>query len=392
MRTRRWLTRFEQVDRAHGFTEELLEGCVPSWSLTRKFREESPETSRLEEHVKYTHGMFFGRKLEDKIVQALDWRHRRTRQDLARHKEVGMPVRRVLVTGSSGLVGQALCCFLESGGHEVRRLVRRQPDSASGEFAWDPARGEIDLAAFEGVHAVVNLAGASLVEKRWTPERMELLQSSRVASTKLVAESMTRVGTSAALLNASATGYYGDRPEGEVCESDAPGTGFLARTCVAWERAADPAREAGVRVASLRIGVVVARAGGVVGKLRTPVLLGVAGPVGSGRQGMSWIALDDLLGVVLHAIENERYEGPINVVAPQAIDNRGFIRMMGRVLSRPTIAPLPAFVARALFGKMGEEALLQGSFAAPRRLEELGFRHDFPDLESALRFELGRLA
>ena len=224
-----------------------------------------------------------------------------------------MPVRRVLVTGSSGLVGQALCCFLESGGHEVRRLVRRQPDSASGEFAWDPARGEIDLAAFEGVHAVVNLAGASLVEKRWTPERMELLQSSRVASTKLVAESMTRVGTSAALLNASATGYYGDRPEGEVCESDAPGTGFLARTCVAWERAADPAREAGVRVACLRIGVVVARAGGVVGKLRTPVLLGVAGPVGSGRQGMSWIALDDLLGVVLHAIESDRYEGPINV-------------------------------------------------------------------------------
>lgn len=389
-RARRWATRMERVNPVSGFSEVLVEGPLSEWSLERRFREESPATSRLEEHVSFSHGIMGGRRLEERFLQVLNWRHRRTRQDLARQREVPMALGRMLLTGASGLVGKALCSFLEAGGHEVRRLVRREGDASRGEFHWDPVRGVIDVSAFEGVDSVVHLAGAGIADRRWTSARMELIRASRIDSTRLIAETIAGLSHAPSLVCASAAGFYGNRPDGTVDERDEAGSGFLAETCSAWEGAAQPAREAGSRVVHLRIGVVVAGAGGAVAKMRGPVLAGIAGPLGHGRQGMSWIALDDLLGVVLHASADDRYSGAINVVAPQRTDNRTFIRTLGKVLSRPTLAPMPAFVARMLFGRLAEEALLTGAFVQPRRLAELGFRFDFADLEEALRFELGR--
>lgn len=386
---RRWRTCFEAVDPETGFREVLREGCLRSWTLERRFRAEGEGSSRCEEHLAYS-GTLGRPGLESRFINALDWRHIRMRNDLARHGAGSSRPLRVLISGASGMVGCALATFLASGGHEVRRLVRRAARPGSGEFSWDPARGEIDHAAFEGVDAVVNLSGAGIADARWTSQRMQLLHDSRVDSTRLLAETLVATGCRAVMINASATGYYGDRPAGVVQDDDAPGQGFLPETCIAWEGAAESAREAGLRVVSLRIGVVIAFGGGILGKLRRPVLLGMAGPIGSGRQGMSWIAIDDLLGIVLQAIDDDRFTGPINAVAPEPVDNRRFMRTMGRVLRRPTVAVLPSFMARAIFGKMGEEALLQGAFVHPERLGQLGFGFDFPDLESALRFELGR--
>lgn len=392
---RRWRSRVEDLS-DEGFTDVQDVGPFASWRREHRFLAQNAQIGRLEDHVAFERAgpwpirSLAERMTERALTRRIPWEHQRVRNELRRHQEAGDTIRTVLVTGSSGMVGRALCAFLASGGHEVRRLVRRGPDASAGEFAWDPAKGEIDLAALEGVDAVVNLAGAGIADKRWTPGRMELIRTSRVDSTALVADAIVKSKAACVLVNASATGYYVDRPEGELDETAQPGTSFLGRTCVAWESAAEAAREAGVRVASIRIGVVVAAAGGAVAQLRRPVLMGIGGPVGNGRQGMPWVALDDLLAMILHAIVDERYEGPINAVAPKCPDNRGFMRAMGRVLRRPTVAPLPAFVARALFGKMGEEALLMGAFVVPRRLQELGFRHDFPELEAALRFELGR--
>lgn len=393
----RWVTSFDEIDASSGFTERMVEGPLPAWALRRHFRTESTDSSRLEEEVRYKAkgrmpwAALGTRRLEATLLRLLDWRHQRARNDLARHQEVHSSPRCVLVTGSSGLVGTQLCAFLKAGGHTVRRFVRRTPVSELGEFQWDPSAGTFDERAFDGVDAVVHLAGAGIADKRWSEERKRIIVSSRVDSTRLLASHLATLSTPPALVCASAVGFYGNRPEGFVTEQDSAGSNFLADTCVAWEGAADPARDAGIRVSHLRIGVVVAAAGGAVAKLRLPVTAGVAGPLGTGRQGMSWIALDDVLGVVLHAIVDERYAGPINVVAPEDIDNRSFMRAMGRVLKRPTVAPMPAMVARMLFGQLGEEALLGGAFVRPQRLQELGYRFEFSDLEHALRFELGRV-
>lgn len=395
LRRKLWRSLIKDVGEG-GFRDIQESGPFKAWDHHHRLVEREDGSSRLEDHVHFEFKepwplTVVGRRvLESGLIRTFNWRHQRTTNDLRRHHEAGWPAPRVLITGSSGLVGTALRAFLQTGGWEVRTLVRREPRLEAGEYRWDPAAGTLDRAALEGVDAVIHLAGAGIADERWTEARMQVIRDSRVDSTRLIAQAVADCGPRPpALICASATGFYGNRPEGEVDEASEPGTGFLAETCVAWEQAAAPAREAGVRVASIRIGVVVASGGGALAKLRTPVLTGLAGPVGSGRQGMCWIALDDLLAVLQTAVLDERYEGPINAVAPEPIDNRTFMRTLGRVLRRPTIAPLPAPMVRLLFGRMGQEALLEGCLVRPGRLVELDFRHDFPELDDALHFELG---
>lgn len=395
---KKWISRIENVDHGISFVDDQVSGPFKRWRHEHMLSEDDSGRCRLTDSLDFElpHPPpirnIGERVVERALVKTFSWRHRRTSQDVLRLRETDWIQRKILLTGSSGLVGTSLRALLKVAGCDVVRLVRRNADPTLGEFQWDPAKGEIDLRAFEGVDAVVNLSGAGIADKRWTPGRKKVLRDSRVDSTALLARSIAGLsGEKPAFICASATGVYGDRP-GERCDEDSsPGNSFLSRTCVEWEAAAAPALQAGARVAHLRIGVVVAYAGGAVSKLRRPVSLGLGGPVGNGRQGMSWIALDDLVGVIAHSIVDERYQGPINCVAPEGIDNRGFMKAMGRVMRRPVIAPLPAFAVKALFGQMGEEALLQGVFAEPRKLESLGFRFDFPELEDALRFELGQL-
>jgi uncharacterized protein (TIGR01777 family) len=394
-RRKLWRSVIEEVSE-NGFYDVQEAGPFRSWRHHHQLLEREGDTSRLEDSVTYSFkepwplSVIGTRVLEAGLIRTFNWRHQRTTNDLRRHHETGWSRRRVLVTGSSGLVGRALCAFLETGGWEVRRLVRRKPDPTASEFAWDPQAGTIDHDALEGVDAVIHLAGAGVADKRWSEARMKLIRDSRVDSTRLLSEAIAARGEAApVMICASAVGYYGNRSEGTVDERSEPGTGFLASTCVDWEAAAEPARAAGARVVNFRIGVVVASGGGAIAKLRPVVLTGLGGPIGSGRQGMGWIALDDLLAVIQQSVVDDRYQGPINAVSPKPIDNRGFMRTMGRVLRRPVFLPMPAPVVRTLFGRMGQEALLDGAFVLPSRLVELGFRYDFPELDDALHFELG---
>ena len=297
---------------------------------------------------------------------------------------------RVAVSGASGLVGSALIPVLISAGHEVRPMVRPGGRRAPGSIAWDAEAGSLDLAALQGVDAVVHLAGESIAS-RWTDERKRRIRDSRVKGTRLVAQSIARLATRpSVLVCASAVGVYGPRGSEPLDERAASGTGFLAEICRAWEAAADPARAAGIRVVHTRFGVILSAQGGALAKMLIPFKLGVAGKVGSGDQYMSWIALDDVVGVIQYALGTAELSGPVNTVAPTPVTNLEFTKTLGRVLSRPTVLPMPAVAARLAFGEMAQELLLSGQRAVPARLLAIGFRFRYPDLEQALRSILGR--
>ena len=297
----------------------------------------------------------------------------------------------MVVSGASGLVGGALVAALEVAGVRVVRLVRRRPAPGESDVGWDPASGTIDARGLEGADAVVHLAGESIAAGRWTPARKDAIRRSRVDGTRLLAETLARLSRPpGVLVSASAVGYYGSRGDEALTEASAPGTGFLADVCRAWEAAAQPARDAGIRVVTPRIGMVLAARGGALARMLPPFRLGLGGVVGSGRQYMSWIALDDLVGAIRHVIGDGDVAGAVNAVAPLPVTNREFTRTLGRVLGRPTLAPLPAPVVRLLFGEMGEALLLDGARALPARLQAAGFRFRHPGLEAALRSVLGR--
>lgn len=393
----RWRAVHEQVEPGRGFRDRQLSGPFASWVHDHRFLPAGERESLLEDRIEYAlrggaiGRLLAGRMVERDLARVFAFRHRRTREDLRRHLLCGGGPLRVAVTGASGLVGTALTAFLSCGGHQVRRVVRGAPRAADGEIGWDPASGRIDGAALEGLDAVVHLAGAGIADRRWSRSRMELIRASRVGSTRLLSEALAgRSRPPAVLVSASAVGWYGDRRGDPLDESAPPGEGFLAEVSREWEEATSAAERAGIRVVHLRIGVVLSARGGVLAKLLPPFSLGLGGPVGSGRQGMPWIHLDDLLGAILWSIRGHGLQGPVNAVAPQVVDNRGFGRALGRVLRRPAAAPLPAMAVKLLFGRMGRELLLAGAPVAPARLLASGFEFFHHDLEEALRFELGR--
>jgi len=297
---------------------------------------------------------------------------------------------KVAITGASGLVGRALAPSLSADGHEVIRLVRRAPRAAD-EVRWDPERGEIDAARLEGTDAVVHLAGANLAEGRWSERRKARLRDSRVAPTRLLAEALVGFKRRPrVLVSASAIGYYGDRGDEWLTETSAPAEDFLGHLVRDWETAAAPAAQAGIRVVHPRTGMVLSPAGGALGKMLLPFRMGLGGVLGSGRQYMSWIAIDDLLGALHHALGREDLEGPVNVVSPSPVTNAELTRILGRVLHRPTVAPAPAFALRLAFGEMADATILASTRVRPEKLLASGYRFRFPELEPALRHLLGK--
>ena len=295
---------------------------------------------------------------------------------------------RILVSGSSGLIGSRLVAFLATAGHEVLRLVRGDA-SGDDEIHWNPAEGSIDREVLAGLDAVVHLAGENIAAGRWNEERKRRIRTSRVDGTRLLCESLSELQTPPnVFVCASAIGFYGDRGDAELDEESEPGTGFLSDVCRQWEAAANPARERGIRVVSLRFGVVLSRDGGALEKMLPPFKLGAGGVIGSGRQYWSWIAIDDVVGAIDHAITCEKLNGPVNCVAPNPVSNREFTRTLGRVLGRPTLIPLPAFAARLALGQMANELLLASARVIPKRLQETGYTFHHPQLEDALRHVL----
>jgi uncharacterized protein (TIGR01777 family) len=284
---------------------------------------------------------------------------------------------KIAVTGSTGLVGSALVPLLTSAGHDFVRLSRPSQ--------WDPEKGTIDVAALNGIDALVHLAGENIAAGRWTGKRKARIRDSRVKSTKLLSDTLARMQTPPkVMISASAIGFYGDRGTELLREDSAPGTGFLPDVCRQWEAATDPATRKGIRVVHLRIGVVLSRNGGALSKMLFPFKAGIGGKIGSGRQYWSWISIDDLCSTILHCIQATGLHGPVNAVSPSPVTNFEFTKALGRVLHRPTFFPLPAFAARLVLGEMADALLLASTRVEPAKLLGSRFVFQHKGLEAAL--------
>ena len=295
---------------------------------------------------------------------------------------------KVLIAGASGLIGSALNPSLEAEGGEVTRLVRSTPKP--GEIEWHPNQDAMDPAHLEGFEAIINLAGENVAAGRWTEDQKRKIHDSRVNGTHLLSEAMAKLAKRPRVfLCASATGFYGDREDEVLDEHSDSGGGFLAGVCREWEKATEPAVAAGVRVVNLRFGVILSREGGMLAKLLTPFKMGMGGKVGSGKQVISWVAIEDVVSTIKLALNDETFRGPVNVVSPNPVTNEVFTKTLGHVLSRPTALAMPAFAARLAFGEMADEMLLTSQYVVPKRLMDAGYDFKYPELEGALRKYLG---
>ena len=296
---------------------------------------------------------------------------------------------KILVSGSSGLIGSALLSDFSKAGHTVARLARPGKMPAAGDVSWDPAQERIDLAALEGFDAVVHLAGENIAAARWTLAQKQRIRESRVKSTRLLAESLAALTRPPrVLVAASAIGFYGDRGDEVLTEDSAAGSGFPPELCLAWEAASEAAARKGVRVATLRFGMVLAANGGALEMMLPAFRLGLGGPLGSGRQWVSWITREDALGIIQYAMTDERLRGPVNVVVPEPVTNRDFSRALGRVLHRPALLPVPALVLRLMLGEIADGLLLASNRVYPMKLDAWGYRFIHPELDSALQYLL----
>ncbi len=300
---------------------------------------------------------------------------------------------KIIVTGATGLVGSALIPSLIADGHSVTCLVRgdneNPPHPGTTAARWNPETGTIDAAALEGHDAAVHLAGENVAEGRWTDEKKKRIRDSREKGTRLIAETLAQLSDRPQVLAcASAIGYYGNRGAEVLDENSSSGKDFLSEVCRAWEAAADPARAAGIRVVHLRIGVVLSDEGGALAKMLTPFKMGAGGKIGSGAQYMSWVALDDVVSAIKHALGDESLKGPVNVVGPRPATNAEFTKALGEVLGRPTLFSVPAFAARLAFGEMADALLLSSTRVEPKRLQSAQFKFAHPQLDGALRHVL----
>ncbi len=397
----RWHLRHRDYREGLSFTDEQVRGPFQRWSHVRRFEGDGSGGTRLEDEIAWEPPAAGGVEgfatpvVESELARVFAFRKRRLLNDLVLHagwRE--RPRLTVAITGASGLIGSALAHFLTTGGHRVQRLVRsRDAARVEGAIYWSPERDEIDSERLRGVDAVVHLAGEPLVQlPRWTPEKKRRIMESRVRGTELIARAIaaTHEGGPPTLVSTSGVGFYGDRGDEVLAEDAGQGRGFLADVTRAWEEATRRAQGAGVRVVLLRTGPVLSPKGGMLEKVLIPFRMGIGGRVGDGRQYISWIDLDDAVGVILHALMDERLNGPVNVCAPDPVTNATFADVLGRVLGRPSLVPAPALMVKAGLGEMGKEALLFSQRARPARLIAAGYRFRFEALEASLRYQLGR--
>ncbi|WP_166826468.1 TIGR01777 family oxidoreductase [Thalassoroseus pseudoceratinae] len=398
----RWLAELKNVQPGRQFEDTQLAGPFAAWHHRHLMTPAGDESSILTDDIEYRvpfgflGAAFGGGIVRRKLRRMFDFRHRVTKADAMTHfrtqqKHPDRQPMKVLISGRSGLVGSELATFLTSGGHSVAGLTR-SPDKQGETVAWDPQEGTIDSTAIadQGFDSVVHLAGES-IQGRWTKDKKRRIRNSRTEGTRLLCESLAAMeNPPKTLVCASAIGYYGDRGDEELTEDSPPGESFLADVCQEWEAACEPAREKGIRVVNVRIGVVLTPKGGALSKVLTPFKLGGGGKVGSGKQWWSWIAIEDLVGIIHHALTEDDLSGPINATAPNPVTNKEFTKTLGKVLSRPTIIPLPGFAAKLALGEMADELLLASAKVLPNRTLESGYSFRYPELEPALRHLLGK--
>lgn len=380
------------------FRDVMLRGPFERWEHTHTMEPAADGTSVLVDRIEYTLPMgplgeaAAGWFVRDQLEQLFEFRHARTRADLELHQSfASQPRLTVAITGGTGMIGSTLTGLLRTGGHTVRWITRR-PDASRGDIGWDPDQGELDPRSLAGVDAVVHLAGANVGE-RWTKAHKAEIRRSRELGTRTLVQALTESGSTVrTLISSSAIGFYGDAGEMLVDETTPAGVGFLAEVCQTWESETAAASAAGLRVAVARTGIVLSPTGGALAKLLTPFKLGLGGPIGSGRQLMSWISLDDQVAALYFLLMNAECRGTFNLTAPAPVTNAEFARTLGDVLDRPALLPLPGIALTTLFGEMADQTILRGARVMPARLQLAGFRFRYPTLDAALRFELGRMA
>jgi uncharacterized protein len=394
----RWVVEHRDCIEDKQFYDVQIEGPFTSWEHAHRIEADGASACTLTDDIRYrlpggslgqaVAGGWTRRKLE----RLFAYRHEVTRADVELKFRYGT-VRglRFLVAGASGLVGAALTPFLQSQGHEVVRLVRGRA-AGPEEISWNPDKGELDAARLRGIDVIINLAGENVAAARWTEARRAAILSSRVNTTRTLVKAVAAMRHRPfAFINASATGLYGNCGDERVNEDSARGAGFLADVCVAWENETAEAEALGLRAVALRTGVVLTAAGGALGKMLPAFRAGLGGRMGSGRQWMSWIAMDDLVGAIYHTVLDQRCAGPVNTVAPEPVRNAEFAEVLARVLKRPALLPAPAPILRFALGRsMADEMLLGGARVEPARLTEASFVFRFTKLEAALRHVLGR--
>ena len=414
---RKWLVEHRDFVDGESFTDVTLEGPFPEWTHTHRVepaggqtgeeaghepgaaKNPDPHATRatavLRDTIDYRlPGGAIGRALgggfaRKQLQRGFDYRHATTAADLRTHQRAGDRRLTVAVSGSHGLIGSALCALLTGGGHRVIRLVRGKANH-DDEAKWSPGEGLLEPAKLEGVDAVVHLAGDSIVG-RWTQDKKRRIRESRATATRLLTRGLAKLERKpAVLISASAVGIYGDRGE-EVLHDDAdPGEGFLVDVARDWEQAADPARDAGIRVVHPRISMVLTPAGGALKQTLPVFQSGLGGVLGSGRQVWPWITLDDLIDAMHFAMFEDSLTGPVNFAAPESVTNRTFTKTLGKVLSRQTVLPVPKFGPRLAFGELADALLFASIDARPTALQQAGFPFRHPTLEAGLRHVLGR--
>ena len=394
----RWVMEHRDYIEGKRFRDVQLSGPFQRWVHTHTV-EPVGVGSALVDEIEYEMPMgplgelVAGGFVRHELERSFRYRHDVIAADLRRHRRFAASgAWRIGVTGSTGMVGNALVPYLSTAGHRVARFVRTHTSERGDDIYWSPEHRQLNPAALEGLDAIVHLAGESIAQ-RWTSARRDSIRQSRLDGTRLLVrtiESMKRPPR--VVVCASAVGYYGSRGDTLLDETSSRGEGFLAQLVEDWEAESKPLRDRGVRLVHARFGVLLSPAGGALEKMLLPFRAGAGGRVGSGEQWMSWIALDDCLGAIEHALFTESLSGAINVVSPEPVTNAEFARTLGKVLHRPAIVPAPGFALRALFGEMADETLLASQRVQPVKLNASGFSWRHSTLESALRFELGLAA
>ncbi|MEJ2540509.1 MAG: TIGR01777 family oxidoreductase [Gemmatimonadota bacterium] len=395
-----WHLRHTDYRAGEQFVDQQVSGPFEHYRHEHRFLAgPEPGTTRLEDALSWDVPLgaagewVGGARVERELDRTFRFRHTRVRQDLELHERYReVPRKRVAISGASGLIGSTLGHLLTTGGHEVVPLVRSRAEAdAGGGIYWSVRDEVVDEEGLQGVDALVHLAGEPINAVRWTEEKKRAIRESRVQGTRLLSQTLAQLpGGPEAMICASAVGYYGDRGDQVVTEETDRGKGFLAETVDAWEGASRRAEGAGIRVVRVRFGLVLSPDGGALPKMLWAFKSGLAGRIGNGRQYVPWIDLDDVTGILYHAIMDPGVRGVLNGTAPNPVTNATFTDILGRVLHRPTVVPVPALAVRAALGEMGEELLLKGQRARPKRTEASGYQFRFRDLEPSLRHQLGR--
>ena len=395
--TQTWQMRHEGFIRGLRFCDVMERGPFSFYRHEHQFKAIDEINSELHDQLEFklpldpVGTLLGGWFVHRKLTPVFRYRHSVLIEDLRRHKEFSQrPRKKIAISGATGLVGSNLASFLTSGGHQVFRLVRKKTNLPD-EIYWDPESNQIEREKFEGLDAVVHLAGENIAARRWSAAQKKRLLESRVKGTKLISQALASLSNPPKVfISASAVGFYGSRQEQELAENSGPGTGFLAEICQAWEAATESAKARGIRVVNPRIGVVLSPAGGALQKMLLPFKLGLGGTLGSGKQWISWIGLHDLIYLLHQCLMREDISGPINAVAPEPVTNAQFTKALGSVLLRPTIFPVPAWLLKLLLGEMADALLLASTKALPEAATTSGFKFSTPDISSCLRLMLGK--